>query len=387
MNSKLTLVSLALTAALTATASSAATLGNTEVGFSGYIKADAMLSRYNHGSLDSKSIGRDYYIPSLTPVGEDESSTQFDSHIQQSRFKFTTNTKLAEGHQLKGVFELDFLTTVAGDERVSNSFSPRIRHAYFQYNNWLVGQTFSTFFDTKVLPETLDFLGATDAVTFVRQPMLRYTNGNFEIALENSETTVTPFNSDQRLDCDESTLPDLTMRYTFKGDWGHVAVAGLARQLKVDKKLGEQDLSDSSGSYGVSVTAKFKLGDDDIRLMANGGTGLGRYLALNAANAAVLDADGQLEAIDSYALSASYRHLWNAKLRSTLVYSMFNADNDIALTGGKVTAKTESMRINLLYSPVANITVGAEYAHAMRELENGQQGDMDRLQFSAKYAF
>ncbi|TMP26646.1 porin, partial [Pseudoalteromonas rubra] len=42
---------------------------------------------------------------------------------------------------------------------------------------------------------------------------------------------------------------------------------------------------------------------------------------------------------------------------------------------------------NLLYSPVKKLTFGVEFKHAERETESGADGDLDRLQFSAKYAF
>ena len=75
-------VSLAL-AASNATLVSAADLGDTSVKFTGYIKADAMVSNYSEGTLGSGSIGRDFYIHSLTPVSGGDEGTQFDAHIRQ----------------------------------------------------------------------------------------------------------------------------------------------------------------------------------------------------------------------------------------------------------------------------------------------------------------
>jgi hypothetical protein len=67
--------------------------------------------------------------------------------------------------------------------------------------------------------------------------------------------------------------------------------------------------------------------------------------------------------------------------------STFNADNDTALTGSGQTSSLASARINLMYSPVEKLTFGAELTHAVRELENGEDGTMQRLQFSAMYAY
>jgi hypothetical protein len=40
-----------------------------------------------------------------------------------------------------------------------------------------------------------------------------------------------------------------------------------------------------------------------------------------------------------------------------------------------------------MYQPTAKITVGGEYTFAKREIESGADGDMNRIQFSMKYAF
>ncbi len=47
----------------------------------------------------------------------------------------------------------------------------------------------------------------------------------------------------------------------------------------------------------------------------------------------------------------------------------------------------QSYSVNLLYSPVSVLTAGVELMHARRELENGSDGTIQRLQLSARYDF
>jgi len=380
-----TLIALGTLGLFSTASAASATLGDTSVKFSGYIKADAIFSNYSDGSLGSGNLGRDFYIPSLTPVGGNKESTQFDAHIRQSRFRFTTNTPTDEGDSITGVLEFDMLATGGGDERVSNSYVPRIRHAFIKYKGFLVGQTWSTFMDTGALPESVDFIGSTDGTIFNRQTQLRYTAGSWDFAVENSESTITPFGGGGRIVADDGAIPDFVVRYTHTADWGYVKVAGLARQLAYDNGA---DIDTTQASYGLSVTSKIGVGaQNDIRISVNSGAGLGRYSAINAANGGVLAANGEIETIDSSAFAVAYRHVWNDEFRSNIIYSAFSADNNVVLTGESVTAKTQSMRVNLFYQPTAKITVGAEYALAKREIESGADGDMNRLQFSMKYAF
>lgn len=386
MNSKKTLVAMAVAlTGLSATPALSANLASTKVKFSGYIKADAIASNYSDGTIATGSIGRDFYIPSLTPVGGNKEDWQLDSHTRQSRFRFTTETKTDEGDTITGVLEFDFLATAGGNDRVSNSYSPRIRHAFLKYKNWTVGQTWSTFMDVSTIPETLDFVGVTDAIIFDRQPIVRYTSGAWEFSVENPETTITPFAGGARIVADDNMMPDLVARYTMKQDWGYLKVAGLVRELAYDNGV---SINDSIAAYGLSITSKVMLDNgDDIRLIFNVGSGMGRYLALNAINGAVLNADGELEAIDAMGYAIAYRHKWSDKARSSVTFSALDADNDIALTGGGVTESSYSTRINYLYSPTSSMTVGVEYAYAKREIAGGAEGDMNRIQVSAKYAF
>lgn len=238
--------------------------------------------------------------------------------------------------------------------------------------------------DVSILPDSLDFIGVTDGVTFGRQTMVRYTNGGLEVALENPETTVTPFGGGGRIVADDNSVPDLIAAYTIRDDWGHFKVAGLMRQLSYND--GALVDADETG-YGIALSSKINLGADDIRMMFNTGAGMGRYSSLNSANGAVITQNNDLETIDSYGYSIAYRHVWSERSRSSIMFSALNIDNDTSLTGMGVTESSYSTRINYLYSPVAALTLGAEYTFAQREIEAGLEGDMNRVQVSAKYAF
>jgi hypothetical protein len=52
-----------------------------------------------------------------------------------------------------------------------------------------------------------------------------------------------------------------------------------------------------------------------------------------------------------------------------------------------VTSDAKSLHLNLIYSPVPKMDFGVELLYAEREVESGDDGDLTRLQFSAKYAY
>ena len=378
-----TLTASAVLCALAGTAN-AATIGNTDVSYGGYVKLDAMWSDYSASVPAGGSIGRDFYVPSTTPVGEDnDSDAVFDMHARQSRFSLGTATKLDNGKTINTKIEVDFLASApGGNERVTNSYAPRIRQAFVTYDGWLFGQAWSNFQNVGALPETLDFVGPAEGTVFARQSQVRYTTGNWSFSIENSESTVTVDGA--RVATDDASMPDFTARYAHKADWGELVFTGLARQLTYKQNGIDADTS----SFGISASGKVNFGQNNLKFMLTQGSGLGRYVGLNVAHGAVLDGD-DLDAIDSTSGFIAYQQHWNSQWRSTFLYSFFSADNntDLLAVTGDPTEMSQSYSANLLYSPVKKLTFGVEFKHAERELESGADGDMERLQFSAKYVF
>jgi hypothetical protein len=364
-----------------------AALANTRFSFGGYVKLDTLWTKYDDGEIADGSVGRDFYLPSAIPIGAPSESADLDSHIKQTRISFGTDTDLANGEKLIARLELDMYGSALGDERATNWYSPLIRHAYVQYQNWLVGQTWSNFQDAASLPETADFIGPTDGTIFVRQPQVRYSRGNWSVSLENPETTLTPFSGGTRISSDDNNVPDLVAAYNFKLANGYIRLAGLARQLKY-QTTGTAAIDDSSFDAALSVAGKINVGKaDDIRFSLTSGDAIGRYVGVNFTNDAVLSSTGTLESISGWAGYVAYRHIWNDKLRTNLMYSASGYDNDIAFTGLAANKGSRSWAINAFYSPFAKLDVGLELRHALREIESGAEGTMKRIQGVVKYSF
>jgi hypothetical protein len=352
--------------------------------FGGYVKLDTMYSDYSGGAVAGSSAGRDFYIPSTVPVGSD-GEAYFDMHAQESRINFRSTHNLDNGSKITTFVEMDFLASGQGNEVVSNSFSPRLRHAFFSYNNWTFGQTWMTFFNVGALPENLDFVGPAESTVFGRNPMIRYTSGNWQFAIENPESLIMAYQDNSRAAYDTSKVPDLVARYNMSGDWGNFTVAAIGRQLRYE--AGGQ--SDSTSGYGISLSGKHPVGNkDDFRWMVTTGKGLGRYIGVALTSDAVKDSSGNLHTIDSTSVFGSYRHFWNEKWRSNFTLGYTSVDNPIEYVDeGYATSEASSVHVNLIYSPVPKLDLGIEFMHANREVESGVDGDLDRLQFSAKYAY
>ena len=360
----------------------------TTVKIGGFIKADFLATQTGDGQLADDATGRALYLPGQTPVAGaggsgERSDVDYNAHAKFSRFNLGIDNVSESGDKAGAFFEMDFFGNSLGNQTATNTYGVTLRHAYMYWNNWMAGQTWSNFMDAGSLPEAVDFVGPTDGVIFVRQAQIRYTNGGFSVALENPETTLINGTSSDR-----GTLPDLTARYNWKGDWGHFGVAGIVRQLKVDRSAGGVDYDDDSFAGGVTVGGRWVMSPRNaLHYQLTGGEGIARYVGLGITGDATLDAvDGSLDSTGVLAGFVGWRHNINERLRTNLIYARSDYDNATA-AGGLVTRNVQSIRGNVFYTPMPKVDVGAELMYGVREIEDGRKGDISRVQFTTKYSF
>lgn len=356
-------------------------VGDSTVKVGGFVDFDTHFTHLTGGSIASISPGRDFLIPNTTPVGG-ESSNTVDFTAQASRL-FVQGQREVNGKTVTGYIEGDFLVTGQGNERVSNSASFRIRRAYIDYGKWRLGQEWSTFQNTSAIPDSASFLTLPEGQIFVRQPLIRYTNGPFQFALENPNTTVTNIGGGS-IEGDSNFIPDVIARYNHSGKFGNISFSAIGRQLRLEAGA----VDEQTFGYGVNIAGRINLwGKDDFRFNAIAGEGIGRYVALNTFDGAAIDPiSGDLEAIPLFGGFGVWRHPFSDKTRINLGYSVLVADNPNFVVGTEPRL-VQSAYTALLWDPIPKFTIGGELLYGRRELENGDAGEIFRFTFSTKYAF
>jgi len=359
--------------------------------FGGYAKFDAMFSDYSGPTPDTDALIRQFYVPSGIPLDGESDDITADFQARETRINFRADTTTAGGDSITAFIEMDFFAVggTSANELVSNSFSPRLRHAFIKYNKWTFGQTWSTFQDVAALPEALDFVGPAESTTFVRQAMIRYTTGGLELAVENPQTLVAGVDAADR---GLSTMPDLIGRYTFKfGDKGsYLKVAGVYRSLKVDDTSGDGSQNDETG-YGISASTKIMFGSADLRAMVTVGDGLGRYVGLGFVPDGYVDpGTGEIATAEVVAAFVALRVPFGNGWRTNIMFGTtdISYDDDVLAAGSNGSAS--SFHVNLIKNILPKLDVGVELMYAERETVGPQvpnSGDFTRVQFSAKYAF
>jgi hypothetical protein len=371
-------------------------VGDTKIKIGGYVDLDIHMTEFSAGTIAANSIARDMYIPGATPtaIGDDSdprvSSEHFDFSAETSRLSFT-----AENGGTKGYIEVDFLGRNS-NERVSNSHGLRIRRAFIKTGNVLMGQEWTTFQNLSAIPESASFLAASEGQIFVRQQMVRWTNGPLQIALENpGESRITNVNANDGIllyTVDQAERPDIVVRYNYKADFGNVSFGLLSRQIKMSSLNDDfDDVDEDAISYNIA--GRVKAGAGDVRFTYATGEGMGRYIGLHAANEADMQFNDEgatdVELVESTGYVLAYRFpVGGSNGRLNVGLSSLEVDDPAELEVESV----ESQYVAYLWSPKPKLTYGVEYLTGTKQWESGSidgtdEGDIDRFTFSAKFAF
>lgn len=359
---------------------------DTSLFIGGYVKLDAIWSDRSAG-VDS--VGDQELNTKFIPVGPgagERKKDQVTLHARQSRLFFGTSTPTQYG-ELRTYIEGDFFGA-AGNETSSNSNGFRVRHAYGTLGRFTAGQTWTNFSDEHAYPEVLDFGGAAGEI-FARQAQVRWTQplaaGDWSISAENPESVLAVPGSASPFRSDSDQAPDLTARLRIKAGGVRYSVGALARYIHVDSAA----LDATSGKWGgaIALTAIVPTsGQDDLRAAVNAGNAIGRYQNFGFFPDGYLDASGTLQLARQASGFVAYRHFWTPTLRSTLEVSAANSNPPDATAAG-VDKSDRSAHLNLIWSPVAATNFGVELIHARRTVVGGDEGRLNRVQFSAQYSF
>jgi len=284
---------------------------------------------------------------------------------------------------------------VEGDLFGTNATTPRMRHAYAQAANFLVGQTFTNFMDPDGFPDTLDFQGPNGMVN-LRNPQLRYgvalsPKTTFYIAVEKPSSDVLFQTSDFKSQ-PNAPSPDGTIRLRQEFNRGHVQLSGLFRSVASFVVSGTQQKTDSVFGWGLNFSSGFKtVGKDNVVFAVVGGHGVSRYIqdtsGLGIDAEVTAPPNPHLRATPAVGVDAAYQHYWTKTLRSSAVFSYAAVQNTKVLPANPYN-HSDYTAANLIWNPFSSsLHVGAEFLYGWQELQNGSKGNAPRIQFSAKYSF
>jgi hypothetical protein len=329
--------------------------------------------------------------------GEFAPDGKFYAGVRQTRFGVKSSTPTAWG-DLKTQFEFELYGT--GVDAGQTTF--RLRHAYGELGQFGAGQYWSPFMDIDVFPNSLEYWGPNGMV-FFRNVQVRWMpikgQSFVTVALERPGAS-----ADQGVYADRIELqgvrpkleyPDLSAEARLGRKWGYVEIAGIVRQLKWRDTNNDQfDLGGSDIGWGVNLSSNLKFGKATTgRFQFVYGEGIQNYMNDAPVDVGVVNNLGDRRrpvkgvALPVTGIVAFLDHNWNKGLSTAIGYSMLDIQNS-AQQAANAFNQGHYALTNLLWSPIQNFTVGAEFQFGRRtNFSDGYNANDYRMQFSFKYNF
>jgi uncharacterized coiled-coil protein SlyX len=343
-------------------------------------------------SLDAIGTDDRFVTSSIPVAGSDAAGKGARTTLaaNASRFNFDFRTPTGVG-AMRAFIEVGF-------DVKSNAV---LRHAFGQWDHWILGQTWSTFSDPEAEPFGIDNEGL-NAISLFRQPQIRYTTNfsdiyTFAASIENPAPDVTNASG-------VNLIPDFVLRARWNpqkghgavpvlGQLGHVQVALLIRQIRAASDLNSNQTA-SQGGAGFGLSGRLRPGwwaeTDDVKFSLYGGVGIGRYITdLRAAGGqdAYFDlATGEMTALAVTAAYVGYEHAWSKELRSTATIgwvwvNVLDNQPDDALK------YTRRFSLNLAWSPISRLDLVAEFLTGTRVNKDLQSGTATQIQLGSRFRF
>ena len=310
----------------------------------------------------------------LGPTGEDITG-HFNASAQQSRIGMRVAT------------DAGVRFTVEGDFRgASGGF--RMRHAYGEYNGFLMGQTWTNFLSFRGFTPSLDVDSHPGVAGFLgRVNQVRYTTGGLSVSVEQTRLQV------EGGPATRNSAPTFTARFEDSLGGINYAVGALAHQVTVDDGSTDESELGYIGFIGASWPV---TGNLTLHAAANYGDGANTYLYRSGENFISDDAyfDGSsLQTLTGYSGSLGATIKVAERRTVNLAYGAATVDWDDAVddlglgaVGDKSETNTKAM-INHQWSLTPNLMVGVEYAYHSRKNVDGEKYDSNRIMFASHFSF
>ncbi len=330
---------------------------------------------YDDRVMPTKNTLNTYEIPTGDLV---KKVPNYYNGLNQSRLGFEITRRTEKGNVFIRL-ETDF----AG----SDGF--RIRHAYGQFRNSTLGQTWSLFSHVNALPKVVDFTGPTGSIV-KRTPQLRYSipeafrKTNLAIALE----YLTPdLNIPDSLTVENFQLiPDITARLDRSFDWGAFQLSAIVPVLS---GWNEQDDLAIRLGWGISGSAVLNSwAQGKWYLQGVMGQAINRYFNDLSGRGfdLVFDPDNSARSPFSFGWYDTYEHSWRSDLSSNLTFGWLQLENFPFKEEGEY-SRGYTLRANTFWHVVKGATVGAEAVWGKRINENSLDGNAVRINLLFYYDF
>ncbi len=310
------------------------------------------------------------------PVGE-ESTNQARFYMApfQSRLGLeVTRTGLLKNFRIK--IETDFLGPENG---------LRLRHAYVETGNFIIGQTWSTFTDVNSVPQTVDIDGPNSSVQ-LRTVRIRYANmiwkNKFQyiVSLESPDPDVgLPDSLSESIP--SQFLPDVAGKLIHSYAEGYLSFCGIVRGITVKNS---PTSIDQIFGFGLLLAGVYDL-DTENKFQFQGvfGKAISRFItALTGKGLDLVYNPGtqSFEATKAFGLLGSYSHKWRSDMSSAFTVGMVGIINK-DYEPPDAFSQSWYYSGNIFWNALLGVRLGLEFSQGRRINKDGNFGRATRIGF------
>lgn len=328
------------------------------------------------GSLDFKATTTTPFVSNQTNViNHIPGGSRSAVTVTGSRLGMDVSKKVND-NDVKTKLEMDFWDGLEGNGKL------RIRHAYINFNHWLIGQTWSNMSNLETNTESVDytlFMG----YSWTRTPQIRY---NFNLTPAHNLKF-----SAEYVDSRASELPAITAKYTYNQDGFLVVAQGFANEKRetITAANGNEKDIDKWG-WGIGAGLKYKLSSTNTtQAHIYHVKGDQKFVSYTGGDFSVSENKHYLDQnyVTTYVLG--YSHKISEKWRSNFAVSLIDYDDSTQYAKSNPTnnKQVSDISANIFYTPITSVDVGLEYHHGKREQFDGEEYKASRLNFVTTYKF
>lgn len=346
----------------------------------GLLQTDFMLD-FQEMKVKDGFIAHSIEIPQYNRI-----SSNFS--IKQSQIGLGIKQKKENG--LSAYAEVDFFGP-------NGTTTPRLRHAYMEWNKWLIGQTWSNFSDLEIVPGIFDFV-PPNGMMFTRRVQLRYTTPIspkeiLSVSLEDPNIPSITLPVDSLKWKKRTAIPTFTAMYRYGNEKNYIKAGGILTPISYDARPSLQDPYNVHTiiGWGALVSGKLYLDDNNtVSLQSSFGKGFetnNSDLNEEKYDAVPDPSDGnRLKTLPMFNIIGIYEHWWSPKWQSVAFISHSSLGNEDFVTQD-MTKGFQHIGMNISFHPFKKMRTGIECNYGRRQNFAHQEAQAWRIQWSTAVSF
>lgn len=329
-------------------------------------------------------LNNEVFVTSEIPTEKltDIRFNRFHMSATQSRIGFSF-TFPKTGKNVSAFLESDFLSSTRG-----TSANLRLRHAYFTFGEFLIGQSWTNFGDVNASPNTLDLEGP-NSMPASRVAQIRWRRQiskqwNLLLAIEQPKTDYTPLDSAKIV---ESPVPKIVVKPKLSFKNGHWSNSFLLKPIVYTNK--DFSTKEKLHAWGFTSSLSLNLPDRGFRPLGLkkrtvnvfGIIGSGTQGDVNDFGGLGYEAfpkdESTLETLLYYGGYLSYGFVFRKRWSSTFVYSYLYQEEPT--TTSAIFKHSHYLAGNATLAVNRYLTIGTELLYGIKRNHDDSNGSAVRL--------